>query len=62
MGSSITRENDMAVIRIPLDEIHGLRIALQPCPCKGIKSISTSCIRDRLDKGLAKLQSKKRGI
>jgi len=57
---SITQEGSMAVIRIPMSEIHGLRVALRPCTCKAAKSISTSTIRERFDKGLARLQAKKR--
>lgn len=51
----VTIEGDMAVIRIPLSEVHGLRVALHPCPCKAAKSHETIEIRDRLDKALAKL-------
>lgn len=38
----------MAVIYVPADEIHGLLVALQPCPCKGPKSKATADIRKRL--------------
>ena len=51
----VTIEGGMAVIRIPLSEIHGLRVALHPCPCKAPKSHATIEIRDRLDKALARL-------
>ncbi|WP_296763774.1 hypothetical protein [Sediminimonas sp.] len=51
-------EGDMGVIRIPLSEIHALRVALQPCPCRATKSTSTSELRQRLEVALAKLQSK----
>lgn len=51
----VTIEYGMAVIRIPLAEVHGLRVALHPCPCKAPKSHVTTEIRDRLDKALAKL-------
>lgn len=57
---SITKEDGMAVIRIPLEEVHGLRVALQPCPCRATKSNATTDIRNRLDKGLARLMAKKR--
>lgn len=51
-------EGDMGVIRIPLSEIHALRVALRPCPCRAPKSTSTTEIRQRLEGALAKLQSK----
>lgn len=53
---SIKSEDGYAVIRVPLGEVHSLRVALQPCPCKGAKSTSTADIRKRLDKGLARLR------
>lgn len=54
MAGSITREGDCLVIRLPLDEVHALRVALQPCACKASKSRATGEVRDRLDKGLAR--------
>ena len=45
-------ENGMAVIYVPADEIHGLLVALAPCPCKGPKSNATQDIRDRLANAL----------
>ena len=53
MIGSVKREGDYAVIRIPLAEVHSLRVALAPCPCKGHKTISTGQIRDRLERALA---------
>jgi len=41
-------ENGMAVIYVPADEIHGLLVALTPCPCKGPKSNATADVRKRL--------------
>jgi hypothetical protein len=46
-------EDGMAVIYVPADEIHGLLIALQPCPCKGPKSNATADVRKRLADALA---------
>lgn len=54
MASSITREGGEIVIRLPIEEVHGLRVALQPCPCKAAKSNATASIRERLERGLAK--------
>lgn len=34
-------ENGMAVICVPADEIHGLLVALQPCPCTGMADALT---------------------
>jgi hypothetical protein len=56
---SITRDGDYIVIRLPVSEVHGLRVALQPCPCKGAKSAGTAAIRDRLDRGLARAMAPK---
>lgn len=54
MSGSITRDGTDIVIRMPLAEVHSLRIALQACPCKAAKSTATAAIRERLDKGLAR--------
>ncbi len=61
MPATIRRDGPDAVIRVPMDEVHGLRIALQPCPCKATKSTATASIRVRLDKGLARLQEAAHG-
>ena len=53
---SITRDGEYAVIRVPMSEVHSLRVALEPCPCKGAKSTSTAAIRERLAKGLGRLK------
>ena len=52
---SITREGDFIVIRLPLDEVQALRVALEPCPCKATKSNGTLNIRQRLSKALARV-------
>ncbi len=57
-GGSITREGDYAVIRVPMREVHGLRVALTPCSCRAAKSNATKTIRERLDIGLARLEAK----
>jgi len=46
-------EDGMAVIYVPAGEIHGLLVALQPCPCKGPKSSDTADVRKRLADALA---------
>ena len=53
--ASVKYEDGYAVIRIPASEVHGLRVALTPCPCRATKSTETAGIRARLDKALAKL-------
>lgn len=53
---SITRDGEYAVIRIPIEDVHPLRVALETCPCKAVKSNSTASIRERLLKGLGRLK------
>ena len=60
MAKSVKIDDDgHAVIRIPLDQVHGLRVALAPCPCRAVKSDATSATRSALDKALAQAMSKK---
>jgi hypothetical protein len=54
----VTVENAHAVIRIPLDEVHGLRVALGECPCKAPKSNATRVVREGLAADLAKALGK----
>lgn len=54
MAGSIKIEGQEAVIRIPLDDVHSLCVALEGCPCGASKSTATLTIRDRLKKGLAR--------
>lgn len=54
---SIQREGDMAVIRLPMDDVHSLRVALKAVRAGETVSLSTQSIRDRLDKGLAALET-----
>lgn len=54
-GPSVRVEGGFAVIRVPLAEIHGLRVALAPCPCAAPKSIETAGIRARLERALGRL-------
>lgn len=51
---SVSREGDMAVIRIPLSQVFDLRVALN-CPCGATKSTKTEQTRKRLDRALAAL-------
>ena len=53
--ASVRVEDGHAVIRIPLAEVHGLRVALAECPCRAPKATSTATIRQRLDRALARL-------
>jgi len=50
-------DGEFGVIRIPLSELHGLRVSLEPCPCKAPKAHATARIRQRLINGLAKLEA-----
>ena len=60
MAKSVRIDNDgHAVIRIPLDEVHGLRVALAECPCRAVKSEATTATRRALDKALAQAIAKK---
>lgn len=54
-GASVRIDGSFAVIRIPLREIHGLRVALEPCPCRASKSASSQSIRSRFSAALGKL-------
>ena len=53
-------EEGFAVIRVPLSEVHGLRVGLADCPCRATKSAATQDIRHRLSKALGLLQQKAR--
>lgn len=50
---SVTTEAGFAVIRIPVAEVHGLRVVLAGCPCRATKSTATEHVRARLDRALA---------
>lgn len=56
MTGGVSREGDMAVIRLPMSEVHSLRVALHPRLAGETTSTSTQSIRDRLDRALARLQ------
>lgn len=57
----VSLEEGMAVIRLPLEQVHGLRVALAPCPCRATKSAATDDIRARLVRSLGTLQARRRG-
>lgn len=54
-GYGIREDGDTVLIRIPRDQVHSLRVALQPMRAGETVSTSTQNIRDRLDKALAKV-------
>jgi hypothetical protein len=54
-GASVRIEEGMCVIRLPLREVHGLRVALAECPCRASKATETANIRQRLAKALGKV-------
>lgn len=54
-GYGIRQEGDSVLIRIPKDQVHSLRVALQPMRAGETVSTSTQAIRDRLDKALARV-------
>lgn len=51
---SITRDGEDIVIRVPIKDAHGLRVAIQPIRAGETTSNSTQSIRGRLDRGLAR--------
>lgn len=53
--ASVRMEDGMCVIRVPLADVHGLRVALAECPCRAAKSIATATIRQRLATALGRL-------
>ena len=55
-SGSVRVEDGFAVIRVPLAEVHALRVALAECPCKSPKSNSTAAIRTRLVRALGRLK------
>ncbi|MZR14244.1 hypothetical protein GQE99_14570 [Maritimibacter sp. DP07] len=52
MAMTYRAEGDDVIVRIPGDEVQSLRVALQPCPCKGTKSVATAAIREGFVRGL----------
>lgn len=54
--SSVRIEDGFAVIRIPLPKVHGLRVALAPCPCRAPKATETAGIREGLERALGRLR------
>lgn len=55
--SSVRREGDRAIITLSMDDVHALRVALAPCPCRAPKSTATAAIRESLSRALGMLQS-----
>lgn len=55
--TSIRVEDGFCVIRIPLHEVHGWRVAMAECPCKASKSAATASIRKRLATALGKVKA-----
>ncbi|MTH66719.1 hypothetical protein [Paracoccus shanxieyensis] len=59
-GASVRIEDGHAVIRIPLPEVHALRVALAECPCRAPKSEATADIRKRLAVALGRINDTSR--
>lgn len=55
-SASVRVEGGVVVIRLPLSEVHGLRVALAECPCRAPKSIATATIRQRLAAALGRIK------
>jgi hypothetical protein len=58
MTGSVRIEAGDVVIRVPVAELHTLRVVLAGCPCRATKAADTQALRDRLDKALARVQDK----
>ena len=56
-GASVRVEGGVVVIRLPVGEAHGLRVALAECPCRAAKSNETANIRQRLVKALGRVKA-----
>ena len=54
MKTTARREGGNIIVTIPIDEVQDLRVALQPCQCKHVKSIATAELRTAFVKGLGK--------
>lgn len=54
MRTTARRDGDNIIVTIPIDEVQALRVALQPCQCKHVKSIATAELRTAFVKGLGR--------
>ncbi|WP_104019094.1 hypothetical protein [Roseovarius nitratireducens] len=57
MKASVKRDGEYAVIRIPMADIHRLRVSLEQCPCRAPKSNEATEIRESLSGALGRLES-----
>lgn len=55
---SASVDGDFVVLRIHRDNIHSLRVALQPIQQGATTPLSTQNVRDQFDKALAKVQGR----
>ncbi|MEO9633093.1 MAG: hypothetical protein ABJG14_21955 [Sulfitobacter sp.] len=60
MKTTARRDGDNIIVTIPMDEVQALRVALQPCQCKHVKSIATAELRAAFVKGLGRAMDIKR--
>lgn len=60
MKTTAKREGDNVIVTMPIDEVQALRVALQPCQCKHVKSIATAELRSAFVKGLGRAMFIKR--
>lgn len=56
MTNSVRKEGDKVIITMDASEAHGLRVALEECPCKSTKSTATKEVRQRLKDALARVR------
>lgn len=59
MTARIVVEEDHTVIYVPNEDVHGLIVALEECPCRSNKANSTKTIRQRLVQGLQRARARK---
>ena len=46
------------MIRMPIQDVQALRVALAECPCRAVKSEATTATRRALDKALAQAMAR----
>jgi hypothetical protein len=55
IGGTVVREGDFAVIRLPIDKVQDLRVAIQPCPCRAAKTNAGIIMREQIVRALGRV-------